>query len=163
MKKQSLLALSMLFAIFLVLQSCSKENDLSKDGDNENNGETKISSYSSSESHNMGENCMNCHISGGEGEGYFTAAGTVYDNNQNSTYPNATVKLYSEPNGGGSLIATLQVDKKGNFYTTQSINFGNGLYVSVEGNNSTKTMGSSITMGKCNSCHGVTTEKVWTN
>jgi hypothetical protein len=55
------------------------------------------------------------------------------------------------------------VDAFGNFYTTENIDFGNGLYASVEGNSSTKNMVSSITTGQCNSCHGISTDKIWTN
>ena len=37
---------------------------------NENENETKISSYNSTESHKEGQNCMTCHKSGGSGEGW---------------------------------------------------------------------------------------------
>ena len=135
------------------LYSCEKES-----GENE----TKISSYNSSESHNTGENCMDCHKSGKSGEGWFTVAGTVYQEDKSTAYPNATVKLYTGANETGSLKATLEVDKKGNFYTTENIDFSNGLYVSVEGSATTKHMDSSISTGKCNSCHGQNTGVIWT-
>jgi hypothetical protein len=136
----------------LIISSCEKENE----------NETNISTYGSQKSHNMGQNCMNCHKSGGPGEGWFQAAGTVYDSTGNATYPNATVKLYSGPNGTGNLKYTIQADGKGNFYTTESIDFSGGLYPAVSGTQGTQYMGSSISMGQCNSCHGNTTNRIWT-
>lgn len=124
--------------------------------------ETKISSYNSDESHKAGQDCMICHISGGDGEGWFTVAGTVYESGLTSVLPNATVKLFTETNGTGELVATIEVDEKGNFYTTKMIDFETGLYTLVEGNTTTKNMNSSITSGKCNSCHGVSTDRIWT-
>lgn len=150
MKNKLRLFAVLIFGIASFLQSCEKGN------------ETKISSFSSKESHNMGQNCMTCHSSGGEGEGWFNAAGTVYDSLQTSTYANAIIKLYSGPNGSGTVKATIEVDGNGNFYTTDNIDFGSGLYPSVKGNNITKYMGSTITMGQCNSCHGQSTNKIWT-
>lgn len=135
----------------ILLLSCNKEGD-----------ETKISSYTSSESHNQGQNCMSCHKSGGDGEGWFKAAGTVYDSTKINVYPKTTVKLYSGPQGTGSVKYTVQVDGLGNFYTTEKIDFGSGLYPAVEGNNQTKYMSNPITNGACNSCHGVSTDKIWT-
>ena len=128
----------------------------------EGENETKISTYSSSESHNTGKNCMDCHKSGEPGEGWFIVAGTVYDTSLSTIYPNATVKLTSEPNGSGTIMTQIAVDKNGNFYTTESVSFGQGLYVAVMGEGGTvKYMGSKITSGQCNSCHGVSTDKIW--
>lgn len=141
------------FVGIITLSLCSCDSD-----DKEKN----ISKYLSERSHNMGANCMTCHREGGEGEGWFVAAGTVYDEQQVNTYPGATVKLYTGPNGTGTLVHTIEVDTKGNFHTTENINFGTGLYPVVIGNVETKYMGSSISMGACNSCHGNTTGKIWT-
>jgi hypothetical protein len=105
---------------------------------------------------------MTCHKSGGEGEGLFEVAGTVYESNRTTTFPNATVRFYSGPNGTGDLKYTIQVDALGNFYTTEGISFGSGLYVSVEGNQGTNYMPSSLSIGACNSCHGGQTGKIWT-
>lgn len=147
---KALLALPLL--VMVVLLSCEKENE----------NETKISTYNSSDSHNAGQNCMNCHTRGGEGEGWFEVAGTVYDSQKTNTYPNATVRLYSGPDGTGDLIATLQVDNLGNFYSTEGINFGSGLFVSVQGETQTRYMPVSLTTGQCNSCHGNSTGRIWT-
>jgi mono/diheme cytochrome c family protein len=150
--KKNVLTILLGAAIALVaFQSCEDEEN-----------ETKISSYNSDESHKAGQNCMICHVSGGDGEGWFTVAGTVYESELTSVLPNATVKLYTEANGAGDLIATVEVDGKGNFYTTKVIDFGTGLYTLVEGNTTTKNMYSKITSGKCNSCHGVSIDRIWT-
>jgi hypothetical protein len=134
--------------------SCEKEDD--------DNNETKISAYNETESHKMGQNCMTCHMSGGTGEGWFNIAGTVYDSLKTNTYPNATVRLYTGANGTGTLKYTIEVDANGNFFTTESIDFSSALYPSVQGSTTTQFMGSSITMGQCNSCHGQSTDKIWT-
>ncbi len=144
---------SFIIVLIVLLQACEKEGG----------NETNISAFSSKKSHNMGQNCMSCHKNGGEGEGWFLAAGTVYDSLKTSTYPNATVKLFTGPNGTGTLKHTLQVDGLGNFYTTESIDFGTGLYPAVEGKNYTKYMSSSTRNGQCNSCHGSSAEKIYTN
>jgi hypothetical protein len=138
----------------LSLQSCS-ENE----GD-----ETVVSVNNGQKSHNMGQNCMNCHKSGGPGEGWFSAAGTVYNDALTATSPNGLVKLYTGPNGTGTLKATVAVDGKGNFFTTESIDFTGGLYPSVTGTSGeTEYMDFSITTGACYSCHGSTTDKIYTN
>ncbi len=152
MDKKILLLAVLIISTVTVFQSCSKGKN-----------ETKISNYNDTESHKAGRNCMNCHYDGGSGEGWFTIAGTVYDSLKNSPYPNATIRLYSGPNGTGSLMGTIEVDGLGNFYTTNQINFENGLYVSVSGNTTTKNMITPINSGQCNSCHGESTDRIWTN
>lgn len=136
----------------LAVHSCEKE---------ENENETKISSYGSSESHRAGENCMTCHKSGGSGEGWFTIAGTIYDDTKISTYPNATVRFYSGPDGTGDLEAIVEVDQLGNFYTTEPIDFGSGIYVLVQGDQLTNNMNSKVNNGQCNSCHDKTNDRIW--
>lgn len=150
--KINALKLLMMASIMLIAgQSCEKEEN-----------ETKISSFNSTESHHMGENCMNCHKTGGEGEGIFTIAGTVYNAAQTSTYPNASVKIYTGSNASGSFVASIEVDKNGNFYTTKSIDFGSGLYTFVEGTGDPKYMQTVISSGACNSCHG-NGDRIWVN
>jgi hypothetical protein len=56
-KKMLILFISLMI---LFISSCKK-----------NENETKISSNGDSESHNMGQNCMSCHVSGEKGEGWF--------------------------------------------------------------------------------------------
>lgn len=143
--------LAFIAAALISFQSCNKDEG----------NETKISSHNSSESHKAGKNCMNCHVSGGDGEGWFTAAGTVYNSTHSSVYPGATVKLYTQANGAGTLVATVEVDKEGNFYTTEDIGFSSGLFPVIVGNSGTKHMASSTTTGQCNSCHGTSTDVLW--
>lgn len=148
------LIFSLLFLLVLA-QSCEKEGKC---------GETNISQAGSRESHNMGLNCMNCHKSGGEGEGCFKAAGTVYDSLLTTPKSSGTIRLYSGPNGTGSVVATIAVDAKGNFHTTDEINFGSGVYPSVtNASGQTNYMSSSITQGACNSCHGISNDRIWIN
>jgi len=142
-----------LISLLTIVVSCNKEGENS----------TNISSTGGNKSHNQGKNCMTCHTSGGEGEGWFNVAGTVYDSLKTSTYPNGIVQLHTGPGGTGTLKYTIYVDAKGNFYTTEAIDFGSGLYPSIQGGTSTHYMSSTIGMGQCNSCHGVSTDKLWTN
>jgi hypothetical protein len=136
--------------VTLSLISCEKEKN-----------ETKISKYNETESHNQGQNCMACHFSGGKGEGYFNVAGTVYDSTLTAYKPNTTVYLYTQQNAQGDLKYTIQVDGLGNFYTTEVIDFGNGLYPVIKSNSGERHMSSPITTGACNSCHGYSTSKLW--
>ncbi len=150
-KKQILLLLLLGLSTF-IFQSCEKD---------EGKNEKKISMYGGDESHNKGQNCMECHKSGGEGEGWFNVAGTVYDTALIATLKNTTIKLYTEANGGGQLKYTFEGDAKGNFYSTDDINFGDGLFPSVQGPTGTQYMSTSVKTGACNSCHGATTDKLW--
>ncbi|MCF8381408.1 MAG: hypothetical protein K9H49_17675 [Bacteroidales bacterium] len=149
MKIKVLKILILASMVLIAGQSCEKEEN-----------ETKISSFNSDDSHRTGENCMNCHKAGGEGEGIFTVAGTVYDASQTSTLPNVTVKIYTASNASGSLVASIPADKYGNFYTTESVDFGNSLYTVVDGTTGPKYMLSAISGGACNSCHG-SGNRIW--
>jgi hypothetical protein len=138
--------------MLLVLFSCEKEES----------GEQKdlTSTSLSSESHNNGQDCISCHKSGGRGDGWFNMAGSVYNSTQTVPYITATVELRTSQSGGGTLVKSVEVDQNGNFYTTDSINFGSGLYVSVVGGVNTKYMSSTITNGACNSCHN-SSNRIW--
>ncbi len=153
MNKNTVITLLVLSALsFTVVSSCKKEGD-----------ETKISSHNSDESHHEGQNCLSCHKSGGEGEGHFTVAGTVYDSLGTTIKPNGTIRLYSQPNGGGNLVATIEVDAKGNFYTTESIDLSSGVYSSATGTSGSAHFMPDINgIGACSSCHGVTQVPIWT-
>jgi len=143
MKFRIFTSIAIVSLLLIVLQACEDEGE----------NETKISSSLSSESHKSGENCMNCHVEGGSGEGWFTVAGTLAQNDSNTSFANTVVKLSSGPNATEALEYTIMVDELGNFYTTENINFTFGLYTSVEGELSTNTMVSVISNGECNSCH----------
>jgi cytochrome c553 len=147
-----ILSVILVAAFVFGINACKKENA------------KVISSNSGTKSHNMGQNCLNCHKSGGEGKGVFKVAGTVYNAALNQTSSNGTVYLYSGSNGSGTLVATIEVDGKGNFFTTETVDFSSALYPVVMGSGQDKHyMGSSITDGACNSCHGVSTSKIWVN
>ena len=155
MKKPGLIFVVFAIALVMIIQSCGREGGNS----------TNVSQTGGTSSHKTGQNCMNCHCSGGEGSGWFNAAGTVYTADSSSTYANVVVKLYTAPDSLGNqvLVTTINGDAKGNFYTTASINFGSGLYPVVVGAHGTKYMTATITQGACNGCHGVTTGRLYTN
>lgn len=119
------------------------------------------SNHGNDESHNMGENCMECHSPDGPGEGCFKVAGTVYKEDLSSILTNCVVRLYTEPDGGGELKYSIDGDANGNFYTDETIDFGVGLYpVVISSNGNSASMPSSITTGECNMCHGKNTERI---
>jgi len=130
----------------LILIACS-------DGDNENE-DVEISTNGERESHHIGMNCLNCHNGGGLP--VFTAAGTVYQvMNTTLTLPNVRINFHSGPNATGTLEHTIEVDALGNFYTTETIAWGSGLYLSVTvPGGATTSMSFAITNGACGSCHG---------
>lgn len=153
MSHKSIITFGFILIFTLVFVSCEKEEF----GENE----TIISRHGDTESHNNGQNCMNCHTSGGTGEGWFTVAGSVYEPINSSPYPNAKIELYTEPNGSGTFIKMIEVDGKGNFYTTEYIDFANGLYIILsDANGNAINMVSAVSTGQCNSCHGETTDKI---
>ena len=141
-----------IIAFILILSGFGACNHLNQFGDN-------ISSANSSKSHNAGQNCMNCHKKGGEGDGWFSIAGTAYRPDL-ATAQNAVINLYTAPNGGGELKKIVSGDLLGNFYTTDIQAFGTGLYPSVTYNGNTSYMSGSILHGACNSCHGISTDKI---
>ena len=123
--------------------------------------EDNISAAGADESHNMGQNCMQCHQAKGEGEGCFIAAGTVYGLDMMNTVSSGKVDFYTGPNETGILKQTIMIDSKGNFYTTADFS-PVGLYPVVTGpTGNKKEMASALTSGACNSCHGGSTNKLW--
>jgi hypothetical protein len=155
MNKLNILLLAIFSAsiVLLPLNSCEKE-------DEEGCGETNISYSGESESHNKGQNCMNCHRDGGGGEGCFNAAGTVYDTTMLNSVGSGKVEFFTLPDGQGELKHTIQIDAKGNFFTTENVVF-EGLYPVVTGPSGVKNyMGTPLTSGACNSCHGVSTDRI---
>jgi len=108
-------------------------------------------------------NCMDCHSpNGGASAGCFRIGGTAFDSiPADSAVKNALVKLYTQPNGGGDLVVTLQVDKSGNFYTTSPVSFANGLYPAIISSAGTRYMPNAAVTGACNSCHGVANANLW--
>jgi cytochrome c553 len=82
---------------------------------------TLQSSHGTSVSHNVGQNCMRCHQAHGPGLGQFTAAGTLR-NLDGSAHPNGTLILTrtdpAKDPTGGDVVAAVDADALGNFYTT---------------------------------------------
>jgi hypothetical protein len=153
MKKNLVLAFIVIVFSVFVIESCN-ENGCSK---------SLVSSYNSHESSKMKDNCMDCHSPNGTAGGCLRVGGTAFDSIPgDSSVQNAQVKLYTEPDGGGELVVTLQVDQSGNFYTTSPVSFGSGLYAAiVSGKGNVRYMPSSTVTGACNSCHGVANAKLW--
>ena len=156
MKKTSIITLQFIVLISItIIQSCAKAST-----------KVVVSSSNSKRSHNLGKNCMSCHTNGteaGNEGGVFHIAGSVYDSTFSNANPNSTIYMYTGPGGTGTLKYTIPVDQKGNFYATGGVDFSAALYPVVQGLTSTYHMSSPTTSGACNSCHNVTTEKIWAN
>ena len=150
-----LILLKILLLLTLVV-GCSDD----KDGDDD---ETEISQHNTRESHRAGQACLNCHNVGGSNEYQFRLAGTVYDLTETAIYPNATIYLYTGPNATGTLVATVEVDALGNFYTTESIAWGgSGLHPVVESTVGTRFMVTATSDANCNDCHdGVSVSRIF--
>lgn len=117
-----------------------------------------VSQHGTTNSHTderRGQDCQQCH-SLGNNDYVYTLSGTVYQaNNPTEVYPNATILFYNKPEAKGDLVLTVEVDNNGNFYTTEVLDFAEGLYPTVEGNanEAPSHMPFSTTNGACNSCH----------
>jgi hypothetical protein len=140
----------------LILTTCQKE----KGG-----GGSATSNYGGDESHNAGQACMDCHGDGGSNELWFVVAGSVYNEAGTSIMANGTVYMYTDTGGKGTLVTTIEVDGNGNFYSTNAVSFGTGLFPVVKGTTGdTRYMEHLVTNGNCNSCHnGSPTKRVWVN
>lgn len=75
------------------------------------------SAHGETRSHNVGQNCMQCHQTNGPGPGLFTAAGTIYDAD-GAPHPDGSVELRTVE---GELAARIEADANGNFYTTAAL------------------------------------------
>ena len=143
--------------------SCTHKPEIEDGKDKEEvDTTTLISYYNGTLSHNQGKNCQSCHQKSGNAKGWFSISGTVYDTSLIQVFPNSTVRLYDGLDSTGVLISTIEVDSFGNFYSTEKIDFKNGLHVEVEGKLISAKMGSLIRSAACNKCHGVTTNRIWT-
>jgi len=154
MKRNLIIGLILITFSAFVIESC-KQSGCSK---------SEVSSYYSHESQKMTGDCMGCHSpNGGADAGCFRVGGTAFDSIPgDSAVQNAVIKLYTQPNGGGELMATLEVDKSGNFYTTSPVSFANGLYAAIiSGKGAIRYMPNAAVTGACNSCHGVVNAKLW--
>ncbi|MEO8587865.1 MAG: hypothetical protein ABI432_00710 [Flavobacteriales bacterium] len=144
-------------SVFAVIGLCVMLATACKHGKCEDGG----SSSAGRRSHNAGEDCSSCHHPDGEGEGCWTIDGTIYDHAGNSPTAAAEMRLFSAALGKGQLKLQLQGDGSGNVYTSQSIDFGPGLFPAVIGSNGdTLFMSEAISDGACNRCHGHSTERI---
>lgn len=155
-----ILKLTLAFSFITFVVACAEDED--------REGEILNSSWAASASHTdarRGNNCRSCHAPGG-GLPVFTVAGTVYDVGFTSPTPvstNATInqiniELASDA-AFNTIVATIQVDGNGNFYTGESISPA-GLYArvvdvdeTVMGGDVHFAMTDSLTHGDCNLCH----------
>ena len=121
-------------------------------------------------SHNVGKDCLSCHSIEGAGRGIYTVAGSVYKPDGETPYPNIKVNFYPGKNRLENPVAVLEVDGNGNFYTTKEMmpgGKGDGeiglLYPSVVTDHGEYSMpvSFSISMGGCNSCHGVDVARIF--
>jgi len=150
---RGVLQMSLLLVMTVMLASgCGGGGNSGSDSDSES-----TSTLGDNDSHRSGQNCQSCHRPGGDGDGVFTIAGTVFDgNNPTVVKPNVIVRLFALPDQSSALIKEIEVDAKGNFYTTAAIPFGTGLFaVVVDGTMSSPFMTAPVTAsdGACNSCH----------
>ncbi len=152
MKKLNFVYVCFFLAIGFAIVSC----------DEEESNKNQISKNFGDKSHHFDQNCMNCHIAGGEGESSFSIAGSIFKDDLSSKAPNGVMKFFSKPNGEGNLVATLEVDDKANFYTTENIDLSKDVYAAAIGKSGKmKFMSTPLTSGSCTSCHGNTTKKLW--
>lgn len=119
--------------------------------------ETNISTATRA-SHNAGETCTKCHTQGEEGNGCFTLAGTAFKKDKSSPLTDAVMVLFNRDENDWSKITgevkRIPIDKSGNFYTTESVNFVGTYPAIITNNGDTISMGSKLTSsGSCNSCH----------
>ena len=90
------------------------------------------------------------------------AAGSVENSALTAQATGGQVEFYTEANGGGTLKYTIQIDGKGNFYSTEAMTL-TGLYPAIKNANGTMYMGSSLSTGACNTCHGNSTGAFYAN
>lgn len=95
-----------------------------------------------------GSDCLACHDGSGEEAPRWTAAGTAFaDPDGLSPLDGATVRI-TDANGD---VVELTTNAAGNFYTSQSLAFPIDAEIDAAGE--TRSMGSSVDVGGCNSCH----------
>ena len=140
---------------FLLASSCKKSPD--NDQISSHNGETK--------SHHQGEDCTGCHKSGGSaGEYQWVVCGTVYQNDSVTPNPNGVINFWTGPLGTGNLVASLEVDGNGNFFTNAAILPAGGCYPQVKstGGNIRNMLTLNVT-GSCNYCHNSKATRIRAN
>jgi hypothetical protein len=149
-----------IIGIMIISQSFTGASNYLLNEDPTKCGTTVISKPNGKKSHFFGLNCSACHGDDKKGKGCFTIAGSVLNEERSNIYKNPIIKLYTEPKGGGKLVATILGDALGNFYTTENIDFSKGLYPTLIGSPNAAEPIKHMTlpiysdMGQCNKCHG---------
>lgn len=121
-----------------------------------------VSAHGTERSAAMVGNCMQCHQEHGPGLGRFTVAGTVVDP-QGQAVPDPIVELrrpaFDEDGNEllGELVATIEGDRLGNFYTTEALPLPEEplvpwVYSSDRAMEGHMPFGGTIS-GACNLCH----------
>jgi hypothetical protein len=137
-------------------------------------------------SHNTGTNCMDSTCHGAPGDPstvVFSTAGTVYDaGNTSLAYlgADATIGLFPNPctpdendncTARENLLETfIAIDRLGNFYTTQPVDFTQGIHATIQSyatdpptqpRNTYHMDSTATTTGDCSTCHGATRENIY--
>ncbi|MFW5974969.1 MAG: hypothetical protein ACOCQ6_02065 [Bacteroidota bacterium] len=120
---------------------------------------TVISLNGDTGSHKPGSNCMECH--NGTESVIFSISGTVFQEDLRNTAPDGKILLYTEPEGNGNLVETIEVDGLGNFYSTEKIDFTQPIYPAAESRTGNRKFMPQTATGSCNSCHSNTEEVIW--
>lgn len=114
-----------------------------------------VSAHGDDISHAQGTNCMECHQAKGPGPGRFTAAGTLYDAS-GAPHVDGVLELRTAPAGGGELVARVEGDALGNFYTTEALPLPDqALFPTVLSKDGARSsfMPFPTISGSCNLCH----------
>jgi hypothetical protein len=144
------LAILVFISVSLFFSGCSGNNS------------TSPSNSTTVTGHNVGQNCLTCHVSGGQSsENVFTLGGTIFkDAAGNTISPGTVVDFFSGPNGTGTLLFSLVADSSGNIHSSQAINFTAGIYPAIVMPGGTmRYMPQVAKQGSCNStgCHDINT------
>lgn len=100
----------------------------------------------------LGFICSDCHESGDQ-EPVFTIAGSVFKSSDlTKPQPNVLIEFYADANGNGAPVDVIEVDAKGNFYTTAELNL-TGLYPAIRSATEKRMMPIVFAGGQCNRCH----------
>jgi len=137
------------FFVFGIMLFVSCSDNYSTSPDN-----LMISFNDEEKSHRHGENCMDCHSTGQSEKHEFNIAGSVFTDNGESPVVNGLVKFYEEPKGEGRLVYAVEIDAKGNFFSTEGIEVEEGVYPAIESTTGNMYfMLTEVETGACSNCH----------
>jgi hypothetical protein len=123
-----------------------------------------LSRVNGNTSHNFGTDCSSCHSKSKEDAvSHFTVSGSVLNESRTLISKNAVIHLSLTPRAR-KIISTIFADSLGNFFSNEEIDFSKGLYPSLYGtlgiDEDRKHMRIPVFNGNCNSCHGISEEKL---